>query len=103
MTEVIADTVHEYEVVYIVQPAADEETQNTLNERFNQVIAGFGGEITGFEPWGRRTLAYPINKFFEGYYMLTRFTMQPEGASELDRFMRLNEDIIRYMVIRTDE
>lgn len=103
MSEVKAESVHEYEIVFIIQPNADEDTQNTLSERFEQVILGFDGEVLGSEPWGRRTLAYPIKKFFEGHYILTRFTMRPEGAPELDRFLRLNEDIIRYLVVRTDE
>ncbi|MCB0106199.1 MAG: 30S ribosomal protein S6 [Caldilineaceae bacterium] len=103
MSEVSTEIVHEYETVYIVQPNADEEAQNAINERFTQLILSFGGEVVGVEPWGRRTLAYPIDKFFEGYYILTRFTMRPAGASELDRFLRLHEDVIRYLVIRTNE
>jgi small subunit ribosomal protein S6 len=98
-----SDTVHEYETVYIAQPTMDEEALKALNERFTQTIVNYGGAITSSEPWGRRTLAYPINKFFEGHYILTRFTMNPEGASELDRFLRLNESVLRYMIIRTDE
>ena len=98
-----SDTVHEYETVYIAQPTMDEEALGALNERFTQTIVNHGGAIASSEPWGRRTLAYPINKFFEGHYILTRFTMNPEGAAELDRFLRLNESVLRYMIIRTDE
>jgi len=98
-----SDLVHEYETVYIAQPNLDEEALNTLSERLTQTVTTYGGEIISSEPWGRRTLAYPIKKFFEGHYVLSRFTMNPEGADELDRFLRLNENVIRYMVIRTDE
>ena len=98
-----SDLVHEYETVDIAQPNLDEEAQNTLSERFTQTIVNHGGEVSRSEPWGRRTLAYPINKFFEGHYVLTRFTMNPAGASELDRFLRLNENLLRYMVIRLDD
>lgn len=93
---------HEYEIVYITQPELDEEGQNTLSERFNQTIGNFDGEIISTEPWGRRTLAYPINNFFEGHYTLLRFKMQPEGADELERFLRFNDNVIRHLLIRTD-
>ncbi|MEZ4682130.1 MAG: 30S ribosomal protein S6 [Caldilineaceae bacterium] len=98
-----SDIIHEYEIVYIAQPNLDEEGLATLNERLTQTIVNYDGAIIGTEPWGRRTLAYPIKKFYEGHYVLTRFTMKPEGAGELDRFLRLNENVIRYMVVRTDE
>ena len=98
-----SDIVHEYETVYIAQPTLDEEALTALSDRFAQTVVNYGGDVVASEPWGRRTLAYPINKFFEGYYVLTRFTMKPEGADELDRFLRLNENVIRYMVVRTDD
>ncbi len=98
-----SDLVHEYETVYIAQPTLDEDALNALGDRFAQTVVNHGGEMLGSEPWGRRTLAYPINKFFEGYYVLVRFTMNPDGADELDRFLRLNESVIRYMVVRTDD
>lgn len=98
-----SDLVHEYELVYIAQPDLDEEGMNTLSARFTQTISSFGGAVSNIEPWGRRTLAYPINKFFEGHYVLLRFNMEPNGAEEIDRLLRLNENIIRYLLIRTDE
>ncbi|MCB0061772.1 MAG: 30S ribosomal protein S6 [Caldilineaceae bacterium] len=98
-----SDLVHEYELVYIAQPELDEEGMNTLSDRFSQTVSNFGGTINSVEPWGRRTLAYPIKNFFEGHYILLRFTMEPQGADEVDRFLRLNENVIRYLLIRTDE
>ncbi|MEZ4859992.1 MAG: 30S ribosomal protein S6 [Caldilineaceae bacterium] len=95
--------VNEYELVYIVQPGLDDEALNTFNGRFTQTVVNNGGEIVSTEPWGRRTLAYPIKKHFEGHYVLQRFHMPTSGAAELDRFLRLNEDVIRYMLIRIDE
>ena len=98
-----SELLHEYEVVYIAQPNLDEEGLGALSERITQTIVNYDGEINATEPWGRRTLAYPIKKFFEGHYFLTRFTMNPKGATDLDRFLRLNEDVLRYLVIRTDD
>ncbi len=93
----------EYELVYIVQPNVDDQGLSSLNERLSQVIAGQKGEITATELWGRRTLAYPINRYFEGHYVLQRFQMAPEGTAELDRFLRFTEDVIRHLLVRTDE
>ncbi len=97
------ELMHEYELVYIAQPELEEEGVTNLNDRFTQTVANFGGEMLGIEPWGRRTLAYPIKNFFQGQYILLRFHMQPAGAEEVDRFLRLNEDVLRYLLIRTDE
>lgn len=97
-----SNSVHEYEMVYILQPNIDEDGQNTISERLGQTVSSFGGEVLNIEPWGRRTLAYPIKKFFEGHYVLLRFNMQPEGADEVERQLRLNENVIRHLLIRTD-
>lgn len=95
--------VREYELVYVLQAALDDEGVRGFNDRLNQVIEGQSGTITTTEMWGRRTLAYPIGKNFEGYYILERFQMDPAGASEIDRLLRFNESVIRYLLIRTDE
>lgn len=93
----------EYELVYVLLGNLDDESVRTFNERLNQVIAGQQGTVATTEIWGRRTLAYPIGKNFDGIYILQRFQMLPSGTDELDRFLRLNENVIRYLLIRTDE
>ncbi|MBX3013983.1 MAG: 30S ribosomal protein S6 [Caldilineaceae bacterium] len=105
MTEVTNSTtnLHEYEVVYVGQSGLDDEGVNTLNERFAQIVTTYGGQISSTEPWGRRNLAYPIKKHFSGHYVLQRFQMPAEGTNEVDRFLRLNEDVIRYLIVRTGE
>jgi small subunit ribosomal protein S6 len=94
---------HEYEVVYIAQSGLDDEGVTALNQRFAQTVTNYGGQMGNTEPWGRRNLAYPIKKNFSGHYVLQRFQMPAEGTMEVERFLRLNEDIIRYLVVRTDE
>lgn len=93
---------HEYELVYIIQPEVNDEGVAGLNERITNLISSQDGEVTDTELWGKRALAYPIKKHFEGNYVLHRFQMDPAGTQELDRVMRLSEDILRYLVIRTD-
>jgi small subunit ribosomal protein S6 len=94
---------HEYELVVVIQPDMDEQGVANINERLSQIITGQAGAIDSTEMWGKRTLAYPIRKYFEGHYILHRFQMNPSGAEEIDRLLRFNENVIRYLVIRTDE
>jgi small subunit ribosomal protein S6 len=93
----------EYELVYVLLGNLDDEGVRNFNDRLNQVITNQDGEITTTEIWGRRTLAYPIGKNFDGIYILERFQMKPSGTEEVDRYLRFNENVIRYLLIRTGE
>jgi small subunit ribosomal protein S6 len=93
----------EYELVYALLGSLDDEGVRNFNERLNQVVTTQSGTVTTTEIWGRRTLAYPIGKNFDGIYVLERFQMPPSGTAEVDRFLRFNENVIRYLLIRTDE
>lgn len=94
---------NEYEVVIVARPTLGEDGLTALTGRITQVIAGQGGEVTATELWGKRTLAYPIKKFFEGVYVLFRVGMPPQGTAEVDRFLGFSEDVIRFLIVRTDE
>lgn len=94
---------HEYELVFVARPNLGEEGVTALTERLNQAVAGQAGTVQSVEMWGKRTLAYPINKYFEGIYVLNRIAMPPQGTAELDRLLRFNEDVLRYLIVRTDE
>jgi small subunit ribosomal protein S6 len=93
---------NQYELIYIIQPELDSDATKAVDERVNQAITNNKGEITSSEMWGQRKLAYPIKKYFEGYYVLHNVQMPPSAVTEVERIMRLNEDIIRFLVIRTD-
>ncbi|MEA2666152.1 MAG: small subunit ribosomal protein [Candidatus Eremiobacteraeota bacterium] len=96
--------VTEYEVTYILRPAL-EETE--VDERSNAIAEGVktrGGEIIGeLEKLGKRRLAYEIDDVREGYYVVMKFKSEPEGAKELERLMRLNESVLRALVIRQED
>ena len=92
--------VNEYELVYILQPKLDDDGIQATMDKINDVITSGGGEITTTERWGMRKLAYPINRHFEGYYVLQRMSMPPAVTHPLERLFRLNEDVIRHMVLR---
>jgi small subunit ribosomal protein S6 len=93
----------EYELVYVLSSGLDDESLRGFNDRLSQVVSNQNGTVNTTEIWGRRTLAYPIGKNFDGIYVLQRFQMPPSGTDEVDRFLRFNENVIRYLLIRTDE
>lgn len=92
-----------YELIYIIQPQLEEDGISSVNDRVIQAIASQDGQVASTEIWGQRKLAYPINNHFLGYYILHNVEMPPTGVTEVERVMRLNEDIIRFLVVRKDE
>ncbi|PGL72880.1 30S ribosomal protein S6 [Bacillus sp. AFS055030] len=94
---------NKYEIMYIVRPNMEDEAQKALVERFNSVLTEQGAEITNVKEWGKRRLAYEINDFRDGYYMLVNVSSKPEAVQEFDRLAKISEDIIRHIVIREEE
>lgn len=92
-----------YELIYIIQPKLDEDGVNGVNERVTQAIAGQEGQVVSTEKWGQRKLAYPIQNHFMGNYVLHNVEMPPGGVTEVERVMRLHEDIIRFLVVRKED
>ena len=90
-----------YEVLFILSPQVPEEEATTLATEFKRIAEGSGAKLTHEEVWGRRRLAYPIQKFNEGNYHL--FVFESDGSlAELDRRMKNSDRILRHMIVRTD-
>lgn len=92
-----------YEVMYIVDPDTPAERVNKLNEAVGKVVEKEGGKVVKMEDMGRRPLAYPIEKKTEGHYVLFEIEGTGKEIAELERRMRVNDMIIRYITIRVDE
>lgn len=92
-----------YEVMYIQRPELEEEKRKSNVERFNAIITDRGGEIVKLNEMGKRRLAYEIDKNRDGYYVLTNFQANPEAVNELERIMKISDDVIRYLIVREDE
>ena len=94
-----------YELVFVVDPRVSDEDVTTMISEYRQMITAGGSEITAEENWGRRKLAYPINKLNEGKYVLFGITSQDGKTSlhEVEHRMRQNDKILRYLTVRTDE
>src|SRR5437660_609350 len=90
-----------YEVLFILSPQVPEEEATALVAEFKRVGESTGAKLTHEDPWGRRRLAYPIQKFNEGIYHL--FVFESDGSlAELDRRMKNSDRILRHMIVRTD-
>ena len=91
---------NKYEVVYIIDPAVEEEARKELIAKFNALITDNGGSVDKVEEWGKRRLAYAIDYKTEGYYVLVNFQAESELPKELERNLQISDSIIRYQVIR---
>ncbi len=92
----------EYEVMVILDPELDERTVPPSLDTFLNVIRQDGGTVGSVEVWGRRRLAYEINKKSEGIYAVLDVTCSPAAVAELDRQLGLNESVLRTKVTRPD-
>jgi small subunit ribosomal protein S6 len=93
---------NDYEVALIIRPEVEDEGQEAIIDRLSRILTADGGQVTNVEKWGRRRLAYPINKVDEGIYFFIQGQFSASVLSELERNVRLSEDILRHMVVRTD-
>ncbi|QQE74440.1 30S ribosomal protein S6 [Brevibacillus composti] len=93
----------QYEVMYVLRPDLEEEKIKANVARYSDVITSFGGEITKLQEMGKRRLAYEIQKFREGYYVLMNFKSNADAVAEADRLMKINDDIIRFLFIREEK
>jgi len=91
-----------YEVMVIMDPDTDERTVQPTLEQYLTVITNGGGSVDNLEVWGRRRLAYEIQKKSEGIYAVINLTAAPADVTELDRQFTINESIMRTKVIRPD-
>jgi small subunit ribosomal protein S6 len=92
-----------YEVVVILDPELEERTVAPSLDTFLNVVKNDGGTVRNVDVWGRRRLAYEINKKGDGIYALLDIDCTPAAVSELDRQLSLNESVLRTKVIRVDK
>lgn len=92
-----------YELVLIARQDVSQQQVETLVETFKNVIIENGGTVPKVEPWGLRTMQYKIKKNRKGHYTLMNIDAPHEAMVEMERQMKLNEDVIRFMTVRVDE
>jgi small subunit ribosomal protein S6 len=95
--------VTEYEILLLLDPELAEEKQAEIVGRLRTLIEQGGGTFERHDVWGRRRLAYPIDKKEEGIYHLLSFTASPETLDELSRVLKIDDDVMRHMATRRPE
>ena len=89
-----------YELLFFVAPTISDETRLAVMKRIEATIAEGEGKIDNVEDWGKRKLAYEIDKLTEGDYTLVNFHADPTQIAELDRVLRINDAVKRHMIVR---
>ncbi len=92
-----------YELTFIVRPDVSENDLTDTVEQVQKWVTDLGNEVQRVDHWGRRRLAYPINDHREGYYVLLELSMSPETINEIERNLKLNDAIIRYLLVRAND
>lgn len=92
----------DYECAVIFAPNTGGEDLETATKKYSEVITSRGGELTELDNWGKRTLAYEINYHREGFYYFFRFKAGNEVINELNRQLRIDERVIRHMIVRDE-
>lgn len=92
-----------YEAMYILAPGMEEEAINAAVARFEDVVKNGGGEIAKTDLWGKRRLAYEVDGITEGYYVLMTFQSPAAAAQELERILKIQDNIVRHLVIKKED
>ena len=91
-----------YEVLFIIDPALEDEKKEATIEAVKEIIAS-EGEVGNVDVWGLRKLAYPINKKSEGYYVVIEFKAEPTLPKELDRRLKISDNVMRHLIDNKDQ
>lgn len=92
---------NKYELMFIIEAALEDEKKEAVVNTVQEIIAA-DGEVGKVDVWGNKKLAYPINKKFEGYYVVIEFSASPVLPKELDRRLRISESVIRHLIINKE-
>lgn len=92
-----------YETIYIANPSISDTRVAEINTRIKQVIEGAQGKLLNTDLWGKRKMAYPIQKENKGYYVYLTYSANNECVAEIERNLRINEDIFRFLTVKMEE
>ena len=92
----------DYEIGYILNPEVNEEQTRAILERIEQIVANYDGQVLKVNQWGRRKLAYPIEHHRDGFYVFIDTILTPQTVAELDRTLKVSEDVLRHLIKRRD-
>jgi small subunit ribosomal protein S6 len=93
--------VREYEALYIINPTLEDEEIKNVVEKFKNVVET-QAQLKNVDEWGKRKLAYPVNKLNEGYYVFMEFGAEPDFPQELERIFKITDSVMKYLIVRKD-
>ena len=91
---------NKYEVLYILAANLDESVKEAQVEKYSALVTANGGEVENVNKWGNKRFAYEIDGKTEGYYVLMNFTAKADLPQEMERQMKISDEVIRYMIVR---
>ena len=92
-----------YELLFLVAPTISDEDRVAVMKRIETTIAEGAGKVDNVDEWGKRKLAYEINGLTDGDYTLVNFHADPQNVAELDRVLRINDAVVRHMIVKRED
>lgn len=92
-----------YELALVLSPNLEEEALTAEKDSVKALIERFGGTVENVDDWGKRRLAYEIQKLTEGYYSFITFSAEPTAPAEIESRMRIKENVLRYLIVAQEE
>jgi small subunit ribosomal protein S6 len=92
----------DYELGFVLSPEVSEDETRSILERLEQIVAQYGGQVVKVNQWGRRRLAYPIERHRDGFYVFIDMILTSETVVELERTLKVSEVVLRYMLTKRD-
>lgn len=94
---------NKYEIMVIIKSALENDKKEAMVEWVKEIITAEGGVVGKVDTWGNRKFAYPIKKQAEGYYVVINFDGKPDVPKELDRKLKISEDVLRHLIINKNQ
>ena len=94
---------HKYELAVVLNAKLEEDDKTASLEKVKALIERFGGQITNVDDWGKKRLAYEIQKMNEGFYYFIQFDAEASAPAEIESRIRIMDNVIRYLIVRADE
>lgn len=92
-----------YELMYIIRPDLDEEQTNAVIEKYKGLLETQGATVQNVEKWGKRRLAYEVKEQVEGFYVIVTFRSEAPAVAELERVLKISDEVIKYLIIVQEE
>ena len=91
---------NKYEILYILKANLDESVKEAQVEKYSNLVTANGGEVENVNKWGNKRFAYEMDGMTEGYYVLMNFTAKPDLPQEIERQMKISDEVVRCMIVR---